>query len=369
MVPTKKPKLDLSLVKASSPSSLLVVLKSLGPQSATAGLTADDKVVFTLDDGSLHRTSRALLMAHSTFFANLFSVPPPISSTGKSEPIPLPSVSRPGLKLVLALLTFLGPSPNPSIHRAALRTEVEMYRPYFSQRDLIDIAEAIQCAHIYDIASFGREFVWPVLVALTRLNPVVGLVLRAIIAPRDPRRQLAYAKQLFETGATLFPREYARILAQYAPEQVERYRAYSVRRASAGGNFRVDLRSKQPLTDGGVEGYSASCRGALPKQNRALVPRKGHPGFWEWQYVTTKGFPRDSCGAFKAGGGRLGWKAMRAKAADEVYLEVIRDLREWKHKEVLAIVRRTVACEKCARRLAPTFILAIDRYRQAFEEY
>jgi hypothetical protein len=88
-----------------------------------------------------------------------------------------------------------------------------------------------------------------------------------------------------------------------------------------------------------------------------------------WEQPVTKGFPRDSCQAFKSGGGRLGWKAMRAKAADEVYLEVIRDLREWKHKEVLGTVRRTVACEKCARRLAPTFILAIDRYRQAFEEY
>jgi hypothetical protein len=135
VIPANKPKLDFALVKASSPSSLLVVLRSLRPQSAAAGLTPDDKVVFTLDDGSLHRTSRALLMAHSTFFANLFSVPPP--STGESGSIPLPSVSRAGLRLVLALLTFLGPSPNATIHRATLRAGVEMYRPYFSQRDLI----------------------------------------------------------------------------------------------------------------------------------------------------------------------------------------------------------------------------------------
>lgn len=342
----------------SHPDSLLAVLELLSARSTPIVTAPDDKVVLASTTGSLHSASRQLLVTHSSFFANLFAIPPPLDATGQPDPISLPSATPASLALILAVLTILGPTLKSDPTQKLLRSALEAYQPCFTAKDLAGIGEALHFAHVYDISSFGREFVWPILVRLPNLTPVIGFVLTAIISPRTPSRQLPYVKRLFPTGATEVPAELAAILRLHAPEHIGRYQAYYASRTRARNNLRVALRSGQALTDGGGNQFSLRCQGQHRTQEPGFRNRYGNPA----------GRP-GCCKAFKSKRGSLGWKDLREKAAEDVYAKVVGDTREWRHSEIVKVIERTVPCQKCARRLAPTFILAIERYLEVVNGY
>lgn len=342
----------------SHPESLLAVLELLAARSTHIFTNPDDKVLLSSTAGSLFPASRSLLTTHSSFFANLFAIPPPLDVTGEPQPISLPSANPSSLALVLAVLAILGPTLKSDATQKLLRSALGAYQPYFTAKYLVGIGEALHFAHVYDISSFGREFIWPVLVRLPDLTPVIGFVLTAVISPQTPSRQLPYIKRLFDTGATEVPAELAAILRLHAPEHIGRYQAYYASRLRARKNLRIALRSGQALTDGGGNQFSLRCQGQHRTQEPGFRNRYGNPA----------GRP-GCCKAFKSKRGSLGWKDLREKAAEDVYAKVVGDTREWRHSEIVKVIERTVPCQTCARRLAPTFILAIERYLEVVNGY
>lgn len=301
---------------------------SNAPSKTTVRIPSDT-VVLVSSDGLKHTTSRALLSAHSPFFTDLFLLPSGAVPSDRSNEISLPNVTSAGLALILSIFDFVGITPaaipvplHPSAYRYWLSLTVQ---------DLIPIAEAAFCAHLYDIPTFNTAFVQPLLSRLAH-QPVMGFALAAIASAESELP--SYRRRMLQAGMMpiRIPEDIFRIVNRFAPEQLERLQMAYEGFQAALVPLKEQLRWTQEVPNE-HNGYSIRCRG-------------GKAGY-------------APCTAFRRHGK---WRRLREEAAENV-------LHEFKskadggcdHGAIVEVVERTVACGKCASRLSKTFLVEVQR--------
>ncbi|KAI9632966.1 uncharacterized protein MKK02DRAFT_29962 [Dioszegia hungarica] len=297
--------------------------------SETSTRIATDTIVLVTSDGVRHTTSRALLAAHSPFFADLFLLPSGETSSHMSDEIPIPNVTSAGLALILSVLDFVGLTPVAKpvpLHPAAYR-----YWLSLTVQDLIPIAEAAFCAHLYDIPTFSTAFVLPLLSRLAH-QPVMGFALAAIATAEAELP--SYRRRMLQAGIMpiRIPEDIFRIVKRFAPEQLERLQMAYEGFQAALVPLKEQLRWTQEVPNE-HNGYSIRCRG-------------GKAGY-------------APCTAFRRHGK---WRRLREEAAENVLHEIKSKADgACDHEAILEVVERPVACGKCASRLTKAFLVAVQR--------
>lgn len=282
-----------------------------------------DEVVLITSDSLTLTASRALLIKHSPFFAELLSLPSPEPN---AIPLDLPSATSAGLGLILGILACV--RPDESTGSTSISPMAYKYWMAIKEADLYIFGEAALCADAYDFPIFERLFVRHIIARLDH-DPMLKFTFCAITGQTGNLKSLA-SETMTGTNRPEIPHTMSEVLQRFAPDVRGRLTELYRRYPSARHALQLELRSTQHVPNED-EDFSRRC-----------------------------GTGR-TCSAYDEYDGK--WRNMRRAAADNVYQEVFGGTggRSGAHS-IRLIVARTVTCPICTTRLTRAFYLAVDRF-------
>lgn len=313
-------RLKLISIKLISPETSSDPVESLVSTMSTWGITSApdyDRVTLVSSTGTSFITSRKLLTHHSSFFASLLSIPEPaLDADARSEPLILPSASSQGLALILAILESVGTTSDKKLPSSAYK-----YWMGISEEDLAVIAEAAICADAYDIPTFDKAFILPIL-ARMKHQPLIAFAVAAITNHTSLLPTLA--KQTVEDCATFrsnLPSSISFVLNRYAPQAKSRLTALYLRADSSQRELKRELLYNARIPNEN-QGFSKRCEG--------------------------------KCSAYES---QNSWKKLRTDAGKAVYDDMMEDPDEATDTffGIRSVVMRNVSCRICATRLTRAF--------------